>query len=220
MDKTPDHGIKAMLFDLNGVLVEGTRLHTRAFEIALSDAGYSWPSPALEYLYSLGNMTTLEKLEKFDELFTIGNRESWPDIVASKRAIMLKLIDDSCEPKSSTIGAIEYATSLMPCGVVTNCTREAAELMLNKVGLTDLISITVAREDVGEKIKPSPWPYILGRLTVAKDIGTRECLAFDNTDRGIISAVDAMCRTVRVKNFGDLTKKRIHFELNTLRLRI
>ena len=74
----------------------------------------------------------------------------------------LELIEKECKPTKSVRDAVNYAFSVLPCGVVTSCSGPAAKLILKKTRLKKFFPILIVKEDVGEDAKPCGLPYSLG----------------------------------------------------------
>jgi beta-phosphoglucomutase-like phosphatase (HAD superfamily) len=209
------HDIKAILFDLDGVLVDGNDWHREALMMALHDAGWDVSD---EELVKYDGMTAADKLV---ELRKAGRAPSagHDNIVAAKRAYMLQIIEKKCKPIPRIQSAVSYADLLMKCAVVTNCSRDAAELMLKKSNLSQFISVLISSDDVGRKhVKPSAYPYV--KAAAELGVFAKDCLVFDDTQRGITSALEAGCKFRRVNCFDDLSTKYIFNTLSVLRIRI
>lgn len=211
----PDHGIEAILFDLDGVLVDASPWHHEALSYALHEFGYNVD---VDEIKKYEGLTTPDKLEKLSNNNIIPYKYHGA-IDAIKQKRMLEIIEERQQPVEATFEAVSYADYLMPCAVVTNCSRDAAHLMLEKANIKHLMSAIITRQDVAEGCaKPSPLPYLMGAWTLKKF--PKNCLAFDDTIRGITSAREAGCRFHRIEKFGDLTKGLIKAKLKQLRIRL
>ena len=214
-----DHGIRAVLFDLDGVLVDAADWHKDALNDALELFGYA-PIEKKEHFKTFNGLSTKRKL---DMLFNIGriDNECWNDSIAEKKQeLTVKIINERCVPVQRIIDTVELANKLFngQTAVVTNCSRPTAELMLEKSGLLHLFKFLICNEDVSGKIKPHPLPYILA--TERFGLKQNESLAIDDTSRGIMSAIDAKCRIWRLKSFDDLTPSKLINTLDSYRITI
>lgn len=210
-----DHGIKAMCFDLDGVLVDAADWHKLALNRALEFYGFDGISEE-DHIKTYNGLGTYRKLEM------LGIPKKYHrGIYGKKQDFTIDYIDRKCKTVERIRGAVSEAYRLFGGNicVVTNCSRYTAELMLKKAGLFDLFKFIVTNEDVDGKIKPHPWPYIFAqqKLGFTKN---KEVLAVDDTGRGIISAVDARCRTWFLKNFEDLTADNLNRVLDGYRITI
>lgn len=217
----PDHGIRGLLFDLDGVLVDAADWHRDAFNLALEVHNF----PALsqeEHMKDFNGLSSRRKLRMLVE------RERVPDdnalhesIHKAKQEYTVKLIEENCEPIARVIDVLVYARSVkLLTGCVTNCSRETAELMLTKARLIDKFDTIVTNNDVDGKIKPHPWPYILAKNNLGFANQWKKCIAIDDTGKGIISAVEAGCRTWWLKDFKDLNVRNLMSLMKSLRITI
>lgn len=215
----PDHGIRAVCFDLDGVLVNAADWHKEALNQALVDFGFE-PIGNDEHLNIFNGLSTRKKLKMLDALGRFDHVLS-NCVYNQKQKYTKEIIEEKCEPNDRVISAVNYANMLFKnktC-VVTNCSRETAELMLTKSQLLNKFWFLVTNEDVDGKIKPHPRPYLLARSKLGL-INSRNILAIDDTDKGIASAVEARCRTWLLENFEDLNIDNLEIVLHNYSISI
>ena len=85
--------------------------------------------------------------------------------------------------------------------LVTTCRRYYLNILIEKLHLEDLFDVIVAREDV-KNLKPSSEAYLnsINYLGINKE----NCLAFEDSKRGIDAAVNCGLKTVQVNNFTSI----------------
>ena len=222
----PDHRIRAVCFDLDGVLVDAPEWHKEAFNMALEHFGLQ-PLSDEEHLKTFNGLSTrvkLEILQKQGRLYTIGpwSNTSHDDFYNKKQEYTQQLIEHNCVPIERIIETVRHANRLFDnkTAVVTNCSRRTAELMLEKSGLSGLFQFIITNEDVDGKIKPHPWPYILAQNKLGFANTSKVVLAIDDTGKGIMSAVDAHMRTWRLRRFEDLSVTNLNKVLDYYRITI
>jgi HAD superfamily hydrolase (TIGR01509 family) len=114
------------------------------------------------------------------------------------------MIYERCNPVPKIMDVMNYADSIgLRLACVTNGSRVNAIKMLYACGLLDYFEFIITREDVDGLIKPHPRPYLEARYRMG--LGPKEALVIDDTERGIMSGVDACCRTWRLKNQDNLS---------------
>ena len=77
-------------------------------------------------------------------------------------------------------------------------------MLLAKLNIENLFEIVISREDV-KNLKPSPDAYImaLNQLNISSDC----CIAFEDSERGIVASKKANIKTIQVNDFiKDKTK--------------
>ena len=201
---TANHSIKAIFFDLHGVLVDTSEWHRVAFLSALQDFGYDVPIPRSHPVWKIYG-GTLRQLEYLSKIRWIPDRYDVRDeLYGRKQANTLSIIHERCKPVPKITDVIKYADSIgLRLAVVTNGNRVNAEKMLKACGLYDYFEFIITREDVDGLIKPHPRPYLEARYRMG--LGQKEALVIDDTDRGIMSGVNACCRTWSLKSQEDLS---------------
>ncbi len=206
-------GIEAIIFDLDGVLVNADGWHEEAFAQAMSDYGYEVLPDFKRKGYS-----TLDRLR---ELSKIGKAPQNFEIIAEmKQKYTREIIDDRCVVVDRIVQAVSFAHAYTrgKIAVSTNCSRSSAVDMLSRSGLLPFFDVIVTSDDVKGNLKPHPKLYLQASYELG--VFSKKCLAIDDSDIGILSAVDAMCRTLRIRNFDDLSADIIKRELKALEIRI
>ena len=85
-------------------------------------------------------------------------------------------------------------------GLVSTSKRKFIDLILSYLNKENLFEIIIAREDV-EELKPSPEAYI--KALEAFKIKNDECIAIEDSNRGIESAIKAGIKTIRINEYYD-----------------
>jgi len=215
-----DHGIRAILFDLDGVLVDAADWHKEAFNLMLTEHGYE-PLTDKEHDIDFDGLSSRKKLAMLVELGRLPDDQSVLDKLHDfKQVKTVELITEKCGPTTRVTDVLVYAKSIgLKIGVVTNCSYPTATMMLDMIGLSDKLDVLVTNTDVEGKIKPHPWPFIKAYFELK--LRSRQCLAIDDSmSKGIISAVEAGCRTWHLKKFKDLSVKNLMNILEGLKIQI
>jgi HAD superfamily hydrolase (TIGR01509 family) len=172
--------IQAVLFDLDGVLVDACDWHYEALNRALKEFGY----PAIsrgDHVKKYNGLPTKVKLR----LLGIDSATA-EKINHAKQQHTLETIREKATPMREKI---ELHAFLMSRGIkiacVTNSIRETASKMLECTGQMEYISLLVTNEDVANN-KPSPDCYNLAieRLGIDK----RFSVCVEDSPKGIEAA--------------------------------
>jgi len=173
----------AMLFDLDGVLVDSTPAVTRVWE--------KW---AIAHGFDPGK--TVREAHGRPSIETI--RELLPDAdhEAENRQVERQEIED-LEGVVPLPGAVELLTSLPldRWAIVTSCTRDLAEVRIRAAGLP-LPRTIVTSSDI-TKGKPHPEPYLKG--AAALGVPSADCLVVEDVPAGIRSGKGAGARVIAVR---------------------
>lgn len=175
--------IKALLFDLDGTLVDSEIFHFECWNVILANYGLSLShNDWLEHHAGVpmpNNAKTL--IEKYNLPITHA------DLVKRRETLtneLLKTRDISLMPFVQEI--LEHgARKGLTLAVVTGSPRPDVDAILERKGLSRFFSTTVTRTDViNSKPHPESYELCLKILGLEKD----ECIVFEDTLNGIKSA--------------------------------
>lgn len=204
--------IKAIVFDLDGVLVDAAPWHTESLRYALGLFGCDISDKELADRKG----TTMDFLE---QLFEEGHPIIVDRAYRIKKYVMNSYINDDCVPIKRVIDAVKFAHKYCKgnIGVVTNCSENTAHKLIEAAGLKDYFKYVITGEDVDE-VKPHHEGYTLAAHKL--NMCPRNCLAIEDSDSGILAAVEARYNTLRIGKFSELSKTLLRRKLKALEIRI
>jgi sugar-phosphatase len=182
----------AMLFDLDGVLVDSTPAVERVWRVWALKHGFE-PAEVVRRAHGRPSITTL--------------REYLPeaDHEAENRIVEQCEIED-LEGVVPLTGAPELLRALPPerWAIVTSCTRPLAEVRLRAAGLPRPARF-VTSSDV-KNGKPSPEPYRKGAEMLG--FAPEDCVVVEDAPAGIISGKAAGARVIAFPTTSPLEELR------------
>lgn len=192
--------IKAILFDLDGVLVDAGKWHYEALNAALVLHAYL-PISGEEHRNEFDGLPTRTKLARLVERGRIIPNDV-SSIAALKQKETWRIIHNVCvfDPdKYCLLAGLRRAGYRI--GIVSNAIYNTVDLVCSRMGLAEMIDAYTTNED-GEP-KPSPALYALAvkRFGYSPD----ECLAIEDSKYGIEAAKGAGCCVLSVTNSKDVT---------------
>jgi HAD superfamily hydrolase (TIGR01509 family) len=173
----------ALLFDLDGTLVDTDHLHFEAMGQVLAGHGVALDLPT----YKARIMGANNKQIAADFLPHLTAGESAAEL-ARKEAIYRSLVT-VLTPMAGAEALLDFAQEAgLGTAVVTNAPRQNAELVLKGLGLARRFATLVIADEL-EHAKPHPMPYLRG-LELTGGVAGRS-VAFEDSASGIRAAVDA-----------------------------
>lgn len=173
----------ALLFDLDGTLVDTDHLHLEAFNQLFAEHGISVDRAT----YTARIMGKPNSGIAASFLPHLPSDEA-AALLARKEAAYRALVGD-LTPIEGLTDLLDWAAARhIPCGVVTNAPRANAELVLGALGILERFETLVIGDELAHA-KPHPLPYLTGlsRLGAAP----ARSVAFEDSPSGLRAAIDA-----------------------------
>ena len=195
---------RAVVFDMDGVLVDARDWHYEALNQALEVFGLGIPYEV--HLSEYNGLSTRQKLAKLTESHSLPI-ELHSVISRTKQNRTLRIAAQKCFPITQHLILLELLKAKgFKVAVYTNSIRETAEAMLNYAGLLEKIDVLLTNQDVTNP-KPDPEGYLLAcqRLNVQPS----ETFVIEDGEFGILAAELAGCRVIRVNQPSDVSISRL-----------
>lgn len=196
--------IRAVLFDLDGVLVDATEWHYEALNRALALFGYT--ISRYEHLTTYNGLPTRKKLEMLS--VEKGLPRGLHGIIARiKQKYTREEILRNCTPvfeKEYMIRQLERDGFLLAC--CSNAVRESVERMLLASGIIEHFDFLISNEDV-EKPKPDPEMYL--RTFAKLGVAPTECVIVEDAEHGVEAARKTGAHVCRVTGFPEVDYDRV-----------
>src|SRR5581483_5102695 len=169
---------KAILFDMDGVIVDSEPLHVAAFQITLKKYGHELSHD--QYKQHFAGKTDEAGFKQYFD--SIGEAVDIPLIMNEKGKAYLELAADRLVAYP---GVIEFIRNLaerkVSLALVTGSLRAEADVTLEAFGIANLFSAVIAAEDITHS-KPDPEGY----LKAAKTLGVNpdDCVVIEDAPSG------------------------------------
>lgn len=196
--------IKAVLFDMDGVLIEAKDWHYESLNKALDLFGF--PISRHDHLTSYDGLPTRKKLE----LLSIEKGlpyELHEFINEMKQQYTMDIVHTQCKPRFvhqytlSTLKARGYRMA-----VCSNSVRNSVTTMMQKAGIDLYLDELISNEDVS-KGKPDPEMYLKAMCKLK--LSPRECLIVEDNENGIRAAKASGAHLLVVKEVDDTNYENI-----------
>lgn len=202
--------IKAVIFDMDGVLIEAKDWHYDALNRALRLFGYE--ISRYDHLVTYDGLPTAKKLEmlSMEKGLPVGLHRFINEL---KQQYTMDIVHVSCSPRFFH----EYALSKLRSQgyrlvVASNSIRNTVQLMMEKSGLLPYLEFFLSNQDV-KKAKPDPEIYTtaVSRLGLAPE----ETMVVEDNHNGIQAASAAGTNVMKVETVYDVNYENIlqHIQL-------
>lgn len=191
--------IKAVIFDLDGVIVTTDDCHYTAWKKMADDEGIYFDRKINERLRGVSRMQSLEiVLEKSDKAYTEQEKLA---LAAKKNAYYVDLIQ-KLTPNDVLGGVMKNLETLKEHGIkiAIGSSSKNTPIILNRIGLADYFD---AVSD-GNNIKNSkPDPEVFIKAAEMLNIAPENCMIVEDADAGIEAGRRAGMKTFALGNATD-----------------
>jgi HAD superfamily hydrolase (TIGR01509 family) len=189
---TPESARAAVIFDLDGVLMDSEQRWNAAKEELVRESGGTWRDEAPTVM--MGMSSPEWSLYLRDELgVAMDPQEISRDVV--------RRMEDGYRRKLPLMPGAERAVRALaerwPLGLASSSNREIIDLVMELAGFGTAFRVTVSSEEV-ERGKPAPDVY----LETARRLGVEpvRCVAIEDSSNGLRSAANAGMAVIAVPN--------------------
>jgi beta-phosphoglucomutase len=190
----------AVLFDMDGVLIDAREWHYEALNVSLRIFGIEISREDHEKKFN--GLSTKKKLSMLTEENVLP-LELHEVVEAVKQDRTLRIAAQKCFPNiAHQVLLTRLKANGVKVGLVTNSIRKTTEFMLEYAGLLKFMDVIVTNEDVSEG-KPSPEGYLLAMKIL--NVKPENCAVIEDGEYGIIAAKSAGAIVVRVEDPSDVS---------------
>jgi beta-phosphoglucomutase len=196
--------IEAVIFDMDGVLIDARDWHFEALNRALGLFGYA--ISRFDHLVTYDGLPTKKKLEMLSR--ERGLPPQLHDFVNQlKQDYTLEMIYTRCKP----VFYHEYALARLRAqgvrlALASNSIRATVELMMERAALRPYFEFLLSNQDV-TRAKPDPEIYTLAIQRL--NLKPRQCLIVEDNQNGIKAAEAAGAHLMVVGGIADVTYQNI-----------
>ncbi|MFJ4849852.1 MULTISPECIES: HAD-IA family hydrolase [unclassified Streptomyces] len=196
MTHPPTHPLQAVLFDMDGTLVDTEQLWWEAVEQVAAGLGHV-----------LGDADVTEVLGQAVEhtaahlVSTTGTATRADELAAVLHHEFAARVRVRTVPRPGAIELLdELARHAVPIALVSASSREVVDIVLDVLG-RDRFAVSFTADDT-ERTKPAPDPYLAAARALGADPAS--CVAVEDTPTGVASAEAAGCRVLAVPSLAPI----------------
>lgn len=195
-----NRSIKAIIFDMDGVLIDAKDWHYEALNKALATFGMSISRH--EHLSTYDGLSTSQKLRMLTKVYSLP--ESLHAFINEmKQQYTMDIVHQRCKP----IFQHQFALSKLKdngikLAVASNSIRNTVSVMMDKSRLNQYIEFFLSNQDV-RKAKPDPEIYTtaIQRLRLTP----RECVIVEDNENGLAAAYASGANVLKVETVQDVS---------------
>lgn len=191
--------IKAVIFDMDGVLIDAKDWHYEALNKALRFFGKE--ISRYDHLVTFDGLPTKKKLEMLSlgGDFPRGLHKLVNDL---KQKYTTKMVYNMCNP----IFHHQYALSNLSnegykLAVCSNSIRRTVDIMMERAALAEYLEFYLSNEDV-ENSKPHPEIYT--KAISMLNLSPENCLILEDNENGIKAALDSDAHLMKIDSIDDV----------------
>jgi HAD superfamily hydrolase (TIGR01549 family) len=196
--------IKAVIFDMDGVLIEAKDWHYEALNKALGLFGQS--ISRYDHLITFDGLPTVIKLD----MLTLERglpKKLHEFINELKQKYTIELVHQHCKPRFDheyALSKLESQGYRIGCG--SNSVRQSIEIMLQKSDLIKYMETVVSAQEVSE---PKPSPEMYEKIISNFNLTPQECLIIEDNENGIKAAKASGAHVLIVKEVDEVNIENI-----------
>jgi HAD superfamily hydrolase (TIGR01509 family) len=186
--------VQAVVFDLDGVLVQSEELWDEVRRGLAAESGLPWPADATR---AMQGMSTEEWSAYLTDVVGLAGRP--PEVAANVIDQMAARYREALPLLPGAREVVRRLGDRWPLGLASSSPRRLIDAVLESAGLADQFVTNVSTEEVGAG-KPSPEVY----LDVVRKLGVtpERTVAIEDSSNGLRSAAEAGLRLIAVPNAG------------------
>jgi HAD superfamily hydrolase (TIGR01509 family) len=184
--------VQAVVFDLDGVLVDSEELWDDVRRGVAAEAGRPWPTGATR---AMQGMSTAEWSAYLID--AVGVAAEPAEVTATVLDRMAAQYDARLPLLAGAVEVVERLARRWPLGLASSSPRRLIDTVLESAGLAQQFQVSVSTEEVGAG-KPSPVVYqtAVQRL----DVDPSQAIAIEDSSNGLRSAASAGLGVLAVPN--------------------
>jgi len=185
--------IKAVIFDMDGVIVDSEPMHIEAEKQTLLKYGVKITTEELRtYTGTTAEFEFNDLIRKY-KLNTTANT-----LFNEKEDILFRLLEERTEPTKGVIDLIKNLKQHgFKLGIATSGHRKLAHYYLDKLGIEPLFDTVVCAEDIA---RSKPDPEIFQKAAQRLDAEPTECIVIEDAKLGIEAAIKAGMKCIGYSN--------------------
>ncbi|MBQ4405795.1 MAG: beta-phosphoglucomutase [Bacteroidales bacterium] len=194
--------MKALIFDLDGVLVDSAKYHYLAWKVLADKLGFEFTEKDNERLKGVSRMKSLEILL---EIGGVIMSDEMKEKAATEKNELYRSYIAKMTPDEILPGVEDFLKEVKAAGIKTaiGSASKNTPLILERTGLAKYFD-AVADGTMVSKAKPDPEVFLKGAELLG--VEPKECVVFEDAEAGVEAAHNAGMKAVGIGSATTLGK--------------
>ncbi len=207
--------IKAIIFDLDGVLVDTKNIHFEALNEALKKFNFK-EIKFEEHVKIFDGLPTYEKLKILNKKKNLP-KKNFLKINKYKQKITSEILKKRIKKNLKILNIFKNLHKKYKIAVATNAVNSTLKICLDKLGISKYVDYKLSNEDIKF---PKPNPEIYLRIFIKFGIYPSEALIVEDSHYGREAAISSGARLLPIKTIEELTLKKLKLNLTSQKTHI
>ena len=200
--------IKAIIFDLDGVLVDTKKIHFEALNAALKK--YRFETITIDdHVKVFDGLPTTEKLKILQKKKRLP-KKYFARINKYKQKITTQILKKNIKKNDKIIQMMKSLHKNYKIAVATNAVNSTLKICLSKLGISKYVHFKLSNEDI---VNPKPNPEIYLRIFIKFGIYPSEALIIEDSHYGREAAISSGAKLLPIKKIDELDLKKVKLNL-------
>lgn len=200
MNISANNRIKAVIFDMDGVLIDAKEWHYDALNKSLAIFGLE--ISMRDHLVTFDGLSTGQKLKILSKTNVLP-QSLHPFINEMKQQYTMDITHQLCKP----VFHHQYALSKLKENgyklvVASNSIRNTVKVMMDKAALADYLDFFLSNQDV---VHGKPDPEIYNLAIERLGLLPQECVIVEDNENGLRAAIASGANVLKVETVNDVT---------------
>ena len=197
--------IKAVLFDMDGVLVDAKPWHYESLNMALEQCGFS-PISLDEHLSVYDGLPTKKKIEKL-ALKDPKIMALYKDIESLKQQFTIEVARKNLKPqKYLTETVLKLKQEGYKMAVCSNSIANTVNLFMELAGIKQYFDFLLSNQDVKN---PKPHPEIYTTAIARLNLSPKQCLILEDNIHGLEAAHGSGANVMQINDVLEVNYENI-----------
>lgn len=179
---------KALIFDMDGVIVDSEPLHEHAKRLALHCAGIELDESVLPQYTGRSDRDMITDLAR-----NHGRSDDEIESILVEKRRVYESLEPGLKPVKGALEFLFWSHERYRLAIATSATTRNRISTLARLRIAELFEVAV---DCSSVVQPKPSPEVFLRAVAALEVAAEDCWVIEDSVNGVIAATGAHCFTV------------------------